>query len=137
MDTFTGSKRAGHWDEAVTFPHSTLSVCMQICSLSDHLSLCFHSLDVAKRLVPFLLFTFSHSRPPPLCIPLFVPAALIDCLFISGPAAASALEDEIVMVIVIFCRGDKEGESHMQEIEFETYGGQDQDMVNILCFKAQ
>lgn len=85
----------------------------------------------------FLLFTFSHSQPPPLCIPLFVPAALIDCLFISGPAAASAPEDEIVMVIVIFCGGDKEGESHREEIVFGTYGREGQDMVNILCFNAE
>lgn len=78
---------------------------------------------MAKRRVPFLLFTFSHSQPPPLCVPLFVPAVLIDCLFISGPAAASAPVDEIVMVSVIFCRGDKEGESHSEEIGCGTYGG--------------
>lgn len=70
-----------------------------------NLSVCFYSLYVTKHLVPFLLFTFSHSQPPPLCITLFVPAELIDCLFISGPASASAPVDEIVMVSVIFCGG--------------------------------
>lgn len=97
---------------------------------------------MAKRIVPFLLFTFSHSQPPPLCSLLFVPAVLIDCVFMFGPAAASALVDEIVMVIivmviVIFCGDDKEGESQRVKIGFGTYGEWDQDMVNILCFTSQ
>lgn len=33
------------------------------------------------------------------------------------------------MVVVIFCKGDKEGESHTEEIESGSYGGQDQAMV--------
>lgn len=119
MDTFTGSKQAGHSDEAVTLPYSTLSVCMYV-----NLTVCLLLFTICgKRPVPFLLFTFSQSHPPPLCIQLFVPAVLIDCLFISGPAAASAPEDEIVMVILIFCGGDKEGESHTEEIGFGSYGG--------------
>lgn len=90
---------------------------------------------MTKRLVPFFTIYFlTLSQPPPLCIPLFVPALLIDCLFISGTAAATALVDEIVMVIVIFCRDDKEGESHRVEIGAAAYGEQDHDMVNILCF---
>lgn len=58
--------------------------------------------------VPLSVFTFSHSWGPPLCSPLFVSALPTDCLFMTGPAAASAPQDEIVMgiivmVIVIFC----------------------------------
>lgn len=37
------------------------------------------------------------------------------------------------MVIVIFCGGDKEGETQREEIEYGCYAGQDHDMVNILC----
>lgn len=69
----------------------------------------------------YYLLSHTPSLPPP-CIPLFVHALLIDCLFISGPSAATALVDEIVMVIVIFCGDDKEGESHRVEIGFGTYG---------------
>lgn len=85
-------------------------------------SVCFYSLYAVKRPVPLLLFTFSHSQPPPLHTPLFVPDALIDRLFISGPAAASAPGDEIVMVSVIFCNGDKDEESQREEIESGTRG---------------
>lgn len=58
--------------------------------------------------VPLSVFTFSHSWGPPIYSPLFVPALPTDCLFMTGPAAASAPQDEIVMgiivtVIVIFC----------------------------------
>lgn len=116
-----------------------LPLCKSVC-LSNHLSVRFSPLYVAKRLDPFLLFTFSHSQPPLaplLCIPLFVPAVLIDCLFISCPAAASALVDEIVMVTVISCEDDKEGESHRVEIGFEPYGERDQDRVNNMCLTAQ
>lgn len=89
-----------------------------------------------KRPVPFH-YLLSHSPTLPLSVfKRFVQAILIDCLFISGPAAASAPEDEIVMVIVIFCEGDKEGESHKQEIGFGSYRRQDQDMVNTMCFSA-
>lgn len=51
-----------------------------------------------------------------------MPDALIDRLFISGPAAASAPGDEIVMVSVIFCNGDKDEESQREEIESGTRG---------------
>lgn len=71
----------------------------------------------------FTIYFLTLPASPPLCIPLFVPAVLIDCLFISGPAAASAPVDEIVMVSVIFCGVDKEGESHREEIGFGIYGG--------------
>ncbi|TNN52444.1 hypothetical protein EYF80_037344 [Liparis tanakae] len=50
---------------------------------------------------------------------------------------ASAPVDEIVMVSVIFCGGDKEDESQRQEIESGTYGGEDHDMVNAPWFTAQ
>lgn len=49
-----------------------LSACKS-ARLSNRLSVCFYCLYVAKCIVPFLLFTFSHSQPPPLCSPLFVP----------------------------------------------------------------
>lgn len=100
MDTFTGSKQG---TMMLHFPAQHIQyVCKSVC-LTICLSVRLYSLYLAKRLVPFLLFTFSQSQPPPLCIPLFVRALLIDCLFISAPAAASAVVDEIVMVIVIFC----------------------------------
>lgn len=41
------------------------------------------------------------------------------------------------MVIVIFCEHDKGGESHRLEIGFGTYGGPNQDMVNIMYFTSQ
>lgn len=86
-----------------------LSACKS-ARLSNRLSVCLYCLYVAKRIVPFLLFTFSHSQPPPLCSPLFVPHWLSH----SAPAEASALVDEIVMVIivmviVIFCKGWQRG----------------------------
>lgn len=43
----------------------------------------------------------------------------------------------IVMGIVIFDSDDKEGEGHRVRIKIGSYGGQDQDMVNILCFATQ
>lgn len=109
--------------------HSPTQLCQSACKcapLSNHLSLCGYSLYVTKRIVPFLLFTFSHSEPPlPLHSPLFVPAKLDDCLFIFGPAEASAFVDEIVMVIiamviVMFLTEDKGSESHRMTIGFAT-----------------
>lgn len=86
---------------------------------------------MCKCLVPFLLFTFSHSQAPPLRIPVFVPAVLIDRLFIFGPTAACAL-DEIIMVIVIFCGDDKEDEFH----RVWNLWRRDQTIVNILYVTA-
>lgn len=72
-------------------------------------SVCLSAPVHYMRLAVLQLFTFSqsHPPPPPLCIQLFVPAAFVGRLFISGPSAASVLEYEIVMVIVIFYEGDK------------------------------
>lgn len=118
MDTFTGSKRPRRWDEAVTFPQNTVSlyvnltVCWTIC-LSTFIPCMWQSV------LSHFYYLLSHTPSLPLRIPLFVPAVLIDCLFISGPAAASVLEDEIVMVILIFCGSDKEVEIHREDIGLE------------------
>lgn len=73
-----------------------------------------------KRPVPLFTIYFLTLAA---CLPLSASLclSLIDCLFIHVPAAASAPEDEIVMVIVIFCGGDKKGEGHKEEIGFATY----------------
>lgn len=80
-------------------------------------------------------YLLSHSPTlPPLCIQLFVPATFVDCLFISGPGAASVLEYEIVMAIVIFYEGDK-GLKTIGSI-LGSYRRLDQDMVDTLSFTA-
>ena len=76
-------------------------------------------------------YLLSHS-PPPLCIQPFVPTTFADYLFISGPGAASVLEYEIVMVIVIFYDGDK-GVKTVGSI-LGRYRRLDQDMVDTLSF---
>lgn len=101
--------------------HSPTRRCLSVCK-SNCLSASVAS--TWRSVSSHFYYLLSHTPClPPLWIPLFVPAVLTDCLFISGPAAASAPEDEIVMVIVIFCRGDKEGEIHGEEIGYGTYGG--------------
>lgn len=140
MDTFTGSRRAGPLGWSCYIPplnavclYVNLLVCPTVC-LSVSIPRMWRS--VLSHF--YYLLSHTPSPPaPPLCIPLFVPAVLIDCLFISCPAAASALVDEIVMVTVISCGDDKEGESHRVEIGFEPYGGRDQDRVNNMCLTAQ
>lgn len=69
-------------------------------------------------------YLLSHTPSLPLSVShcLSLPYSLIVSLYLQA-AAASAPVDEIVMVIVIFCWGDKEGESHREKIGFGTYGG--------------
>lgn len=67
-----------------------------------------------------IYFLTLWSPPPPFASHcLCLPSSLI--VFISAPAAATALVDEIVTVIVNLCGGDKEGESQMVEIVFGAY----------------
>lgn len=54
------------------FIPSLNTVCLYV-NLSTRLSVCFCSLYVVQRLVPFLLFTFSHSQPPPSLYPTVCP----------------------------------------------------------------
>lgn len=98
--TFTGSKWAGYRDDAVIVACSGPLLRMQIW-----LSVC--SLYVVSVLSLFNYLLSQSPTHPPLCIQLFVPATFVDCLFISGPGAASVPEYEIAMVIVIFYDGDK------------------------------
>lgn len=136
MDTFTGSRRAGPLGWSCYIPPLNtvcLYVNLPVCpTIGPSASIPCMWRSVLSHF--YYLLSHTPSGPPQphltLCIPLFVPAVLIDCLFISCPAAASALVDEIVMVTVISCVDDKEGESHRVEIGFEPYGGRDQDMVN-------
>lgn len=115
----------GHIYRAPCMLHSCSCLFLYVC-LYVNLCVCFYSLHVVSVPPPpfFLLFTFSQSHPPPLSASncLSLPYSSIVSLYLA-PLAASALEDEIVMLIVIFCGGDKEGESHMQEIAFRSYGG--------------
>lgn len=57
--------------ESIERIHSpaTHSVCKSLCPSA------FILLTVAKRHVPFLLFTLPHAEPPSLCTPLFVAAS--------------------------------------------------------------
>lgn len=64
-DSFTGSQRAGHWEEAITLLYSTWHICKSaLCLL--RFTIC------GKRLVASLLFTFSqfprpHTPSPTIC----------------------------------------------------------------------
>lgn len=109
----------------VTLLLLSLSVCLSVCK-SVRLLL-FTTCGKRPRSPPPFFFYYLLSHSPPFSPPsasncLSLPYSSIVSLYLA-PLAASALEDEIVMLIVIFCGGDKEGESHTQEIAFGSYGG--------------
>lgn len=93
-----------------------LSACKS-ARLSNRLSVCLYCLYVAKRIVPFLLFTFSHSQPPPLCSPLFVPHWLSLIRLLLKPLRLWMRLSWLLLSWLLwsFVKGDKEGESHKGE----------------------
>lgn len=85
-DTFTG-RRAGCYTPAPAHCALSLSVRLSVCK-SVRLLL-FTTCGKRPRPPPpffFTIYFLTVPPSPPLRIQLFVPAILIDCLFISGPA---------------------------------------------------
>lgn len=86
-------KQVGQWRGYIP-PLNTVCLHVKLSNLP------FVSVCVRPKLLSHLYCLLSHSPHPP-------HPSLIDCLFITGPAAATVLIYEIVMVIVIFCGGER------------------------------